>query len=357
MCLACIDTQKAEAFAERMVGILNGGALALMTSVGHRTGLFDVLAARGPATSAELAQRASLNERYVREWLGAMLTGGIVTHDPESRRYTLPAEHAAFLTRSASPDNLAVTAQFIGEMGAVESDIVACFRKGGGVPYERYGRFHEVMADESNQTVVAGLDEHILPLVPGLVARLSAGIDVLDVGCGSGGAMNYLAPRFPESRFFGYDFSPEAISNARRGAAANPRGHARFTVQDVAAMDEAARYDLITAFDAIHDQAHPDRVLAAIHRALRPGGVFLMQDIKGRTAHHENIGNPIAPLLYTVSCMHCMTVSLANDGAGLGAMWGREKAEEMLRDAGFARVDVHELDHDIQNYWYVVRKD
>jgi len=352
MCLACIDTRKADAFAERMLGILNGGSLALMTSLGHRTGLFDAMADGAPRTSAEIARRAALHERYVREWLGAMVAGGIVTVDPETERYTLPAEHACFLTRAASPDNLAVAAQFIPLLGAVEDDIVRCFREGGGVPYSRYPRFHEVMADESGQTVVAGLEEHILPLVPGLSDRLREGVSVLDVGCGRGRAMNRLAQGFPRSRFHGYDFSAEAIATANAEAL---NGNAFFKVKDVARIDEVARYDVITAFDAIHDQVDPARVLAAIRRALKPGGVFLMQDIKGRTAHHENVGHPLGPLLYTVSCMHCMTVSLAAGGAGLGAMWGREKAEEMLADAGFTRIEVKELPHDIMNYWYVVR--
>jgi len=130
-------------------------------------------------------------------------------------------------------------------------------------------------------------------------------------------------------------------------------GNVTFRVHDVAAVEENGRFDLITAFDAIHDQADPAGVLAAIRRALKPDGVFLMQDIKGHSAHHENIDIPLAPLLYTISCMHCMTVSLAAGGAGLGAMWGRELAERMLDDAGFGTLEVLELDHDIMNYWYV----
>jgi 2-polyprenyl-3-methyl-5-hydroxy-6-metoxy-1,4-benzoquinol methylase len=352
-CTTTLDTQRAEAFAGRMLELVNGGALTLMISIGHRTGLFDAMAGQPGATSAEIAGRAGLNERYVREWLGAMVTGRVVECDPDEGTYTLPPEHGAWLTRSASPDNFAVTAQFIPLLGAVEDEIVECFSKGGGVPYSSYGRFHQIMAEESNQTVVAGLEEHILPLVPGLVDRLERGISVLDVGCGSGYAINWLARRFPASRFRGYDFEPDAIVAARREATSP---NAEFRVQDVSLIDEPGRYDLVTAFDAIHDQAKPAEVLAAIRRALKDDGVFLMQDIKGFTPHHKNLDNPVAPLMYTISCMHCMTVSLANGGAGLGAMWGREKAEEMLADAGFARVEVSEMPHDILNLWYVARR-
>src|SRR5213593_715939 len=127
------DPKKAEAFAGRMTGALNDGALCLMASIGHRTGLFDAMRDRTPQTSAEIASRAGLNERYVREWLGAMVTSGVVGVDPESLRYHLPPEHAAFLTRAAAADNLAVFAQYLPLLGNVEDDIVECFKNGGGV--------------------------------------------------------------------------------------------------------------------------------------------------------------------------------------------------------------------------------
>src|ERR671910_2322118 len=138
MSITDLDQAKAEAFAERMVGVLNEGAIALMTSIGHRTGLFDAMAGLPPSTSEQIGSAAGLNERYVREWLGAMVVGGIVEHDPQEDTYHLPPEHAAFLTRAASPDNIAVSAQFISVMGAVEDEIVEVFRQGGGVPYSAF---------------------------------------------------------------------------------------------------------------------------------------------------------------------------------------------------------------------------
>ena len=192
-----LDQQKAEAFAGRMIGTLNEGAIAIMTSIGHRTGLFDTMSGLPFSTSGEIASAANLDERYVREWLGAMVVGGIVEHDPENGTYYLPPEHAAFLTRAASPDNIAVSAQFISVMGTVEDEIVEVFRRGGGVPYSAFPRFHEVMAEDSGQTVVAALFDHILPLVPGLTERLEEGIEVLDVGSGSGRALNLMARAFP----------------------------------------------------------------------------------------------------------------------------------------------------------------
>ena len=248
-----IDATQVEAFAGQMLGILNGASLALMTSIGHRTGLFDTMAGLPPSTSEQIAAATGLNERYVREWLAAMTVGRIVEHDPERGTYHLPAEHAAFLTRAASPDNIAVTAQFIPLMGSVEDGIVESFKHGGGLPYSAFPRFHEVMAEDSGQTVVAVLEDHILPLVPGLTERLEAGIDVLDVGSGSGRVLNLMARMFPNSRFTGYDISEEATARARAEAQENGTTNVRFEVKDAASLDEEELYDLITTFDAIHD--------------------------------------------------------------------------------------------------------
>ena len=351
-----LDASKADAFVQRILGVYNDAALTLMISIGHRAGLFDTMSTLQPSTSEEIASAARLNERYVREWLGTLVAGRIVDYDPERRTYALPAEHAALLTRAASPNNLAVTAQFIPVIAGVEDEILECFRNGGGVPYSSYPRFHEIMAEESGQTVVAGLFEHILPLVPEVVDRLEAGIDVLDVGCGSGRAIIAMAERFPKSRFFGYDFSEEGTARARAEAGRRGVLNANFEVFDAAELSGPARFDLITAFDAIHDQANPARVLEGIGLALRDGGVFLMQDIAGSSHVHQNLDHPLGAYMYTVSCLHCMTVSLANGGAGLGAMWGRETALAMLADAGFANVDVNTLPHDFINLYYVARK-
>jgi 2-polyprenyl-3-methyl-5-hydroxy-6-metoxy-1,4-benzoquinol methylase len=353
------DRQRADAFAGKLLGALNHGALCLMVSIGHRTGLFDSLRGMPPATAEELARKAGLNERYVAEWLGAMVTSGVVEVEPQSRRYRLPDEHAAFLCRAAAVDNMAVFTQYISVMGNVEDDIVQCFRKGGGVPYARFPRFHAVMAEDSGLSVIASLESHILPLVPGLVDRLVEGIRVLDVGCGSGRILTRLAELFPNSTFHGLDLSEEAIENARSAAESKRLQNLQFNRRDLTDFHESAdleSYDFITTFDAVHDQAQPLNVLRGIHRSLPRDGIYLMQEIKGSSDVHKNIDHPIGTFLYAISCMHCMTVSLAQGGEGLGAMWGEEKTREYLAKAGFRAVEKHELSHDIQNNWYVVRK-
>lgn len=356
---ADFDPVKAEAFAGRLLGALNNGALCLMVSVGHRTGLFDVMSTSSPATSEQLAARAGLNERYVREWLAAMATGRIVDLDPTTERYSLPPEHAAYLTRAAAADNMAVFAQYIAVFGNVEDDIVECFKRGGGVPYSRFTRFHEVVAEDSGQSVLSSLESHILPLVPGLTDRLSAGIRMLDAGCGSGRILNRLAALYPRSRFVGMDLSPEAIARARADAAQAGRNNVEFVAVDLSDFDRTAEpesFDFITTFDAIHDQGKPLNVLKGIRRALKEDGVYLMQDINGSSHVHKDLDHPVGTFLYTASCMHCMTVSLAQGGEGLGTMWGEEKTREYLEKAGFASITTHRLAHDVMNNWYVVTK-
>ena len=353
------DAERAQAFAGRFLTTLNNGALCLMASIGHRTGLFDTMSHAGAVTSAELAKHAGLNERYVREWLGAMVTGGVVDYDTATRRYRLPDEHAAFLTRTANADNMAVFAQYIGILGGVEDDIVQCFKHGGGVPYSRFPRFHEVMAEDSGQSVLSSLESHILPLVPGLSERLASGIRVLDVGCGRGRILHKLATLYPRSRFVGIDLSEEAIEYARAAARDAGLTNVEYRAADLSDFDQTAEheaFDFITTFDAVHDQAKPLNVLRGIHRALRPDGVYLMQDISGTSHVHKDCDHPIGTLLYTVSCMHCMTVSLAQGGEGLGAMWGEEQTRDYLARAGFRSVVKNTLAHDIQNNWYTVTK-
>jgi len=351
-----LDQAKKEAFAGQMLGLLNNAFLSLMLSIGHQTRLFDTMADLPPSTSEQIAAAAGLNERYVREWLGAMVTGRIVDYDPQRGTYVLPPEHAAFLIRAAGPDNMAFFAQYVGLMGIVEPKVVDSFRNGGGVPYSAYPRFQELQAEESSRVYDATLINITLPLVPGLVERLERGIDVLDVGCGSGHAINLMAQAFPQSRLTGYDFSEEGVAAGRAEAAGLRLSNARFVVKDIAMLEEAGRYDLITAFDTIHDQAHPARVLRGIFGALRPGGVFLMQDIAASSYLHENLEHPLGPLLYTASTMHCMTVSLAQGGEGLGTVWGEQKARQMLADAGFAEVDVKQVPGDILNSYYITTK-
>ncbi len=346
----------AEDFAGRMLHTMNEAALALMVSVGHRTGLFDVMAAMPAATSAEIASSAALDERYVREWLAVMTTGRIVDHDDATRSFSLPADHAAWLTRAAGRSNLAVGMQYIGLLALVEDQIVDCFRNGGGVPYSAFPKFQAIMAEDSSAVHDATLIDMTLPLVPGLIDRLRHGIDVADVGCGSGHAVNLMAEAFPRSRFVGFDLSDTGIAAARAEADRENLTNARFEKRDAAHLGEITRFDFITTFDSVHDQARPDLMLAGIARALRPDGVYLCVDTSASSELTDNVDHPLGPFLYTVSCMHCMTVSLADGGMGLGTMWGEQTARKMLGDAGFSSIEAVRVDGDIVNAYIIATK-
>ena len=358
MCIACgmtIDEEKRDAFAEKLLGMFNGGVTSLMVSLGHRSGLFDAMADGKPVTSCELAGKARLHERYVREWLGCMVAARIVERDPEEGAHVLPPEHAHWLSRGSTTDNMAVIAQFVSVLGGVEDRVLDCFRKGGGVPYEAYPRFHEVMAEDSGQSIVPIIVDEVVPLIPGLHMRLMGGIDVLDVGCGRGLALMQLARAYPNSQFTGYDLSTEAVADATETARAAGLKNVCFLEMDLTHWHEPKTFDWITAFDAIHDQARPDKVLAAIRKALRPGGVFFMQDIGVSSEPVDNMEHPLGALVYGVSCMHCMTVSLAQGGMGLGAAWGVQMAQAMLKEAGFEDIRMHRFPHDIQNAYFIMQ--
>jgi len=345
-----------EEFADRMVGAIDSASLAILLSIGHQTKLFDTMAELPPASSAQIADAAGLNERYVREWLGGVVAGRIVDYDPEAQTYALPPHRAAVLTRAAGPDNLSRVAQFIPLLAEVEQKVIGCFQTGGGLSYSEYPRFHTLMAEESGEVFNAALVDVILPMAEGLPEQLRAGAEVADIGCGSGHAINLMAQAFPASRFTGIDFSDEGLAAGRAEAERLGLTNASFEQHDVAQLDITDVYDVITAFDAIHDQAHPAQVLANIYRALRPGGVFLMVDIKASSRVEDNVGAPFAAYLYTVSTMHCMSVSLGLDGDGLGTVWGRQLATSMLADAGFGDVAVREIESDPLNLYYVARK-
>lgn len=357
--LSVTASETTEEFAGRMVAAIDGASLTILLSIGHQTGLLDTMAGRPPATSAQIAEAAGLNERYVREWLAGMTTAHVVDYDAGSATYSLPAHRAGVLSRAAGPHNLALVALFLPQLGEIEQKIIGCFKEGGGLAYSEFPRFHALMAEQSAAVFDAALVDVVLPLVDGLPERLRSGADVADFGCGSGHAINVMAQAFPASRFTGIDFSDEAIATGTDEAARLGLTNANFESHNLAQLDTAAKkeaYDVITVFDAIHDQAQPARVLENIYGALRPGGVFLMADIKASSRLEENVDVPMSTYLYTVSLMHCMTVSLALDGAGLGTAWGTQLATSMLADAGFGDVRVAEIESDPINSYYIARK-
>jgi len=230
-----LDEAKIEDFASRMFRNYTAAMLTYMVALGHRTGLFETLAA-GPGTSEQIAHRAGLTERYVREWLGAVTTGGLVEYDPGPRSYTLPAEHAVCLTGEGSL-NVAPFSQMPTLLAQHVAGVADAFRDGGGVPYERYRpEFTEVMDAASRGAFDGQLLTGILPLTADLPLRLAHGIRVADIGCGTGHAVNLMARAYPASTFVGYDFNDEALGRGRAEASAYGLSNVSFESLDLAQL-------------------------------------------------------------------------------------------------------------------------
>ncbi len=336
-----MDRRKAGQFAREMIRRYGEALVTVLVDLGDRTGLFASLA-EGPGTSREIAGRAGLAERPVREWLSALASAGIVEYDPESGVFTLPPERAVCLTGS-SPFNVVPASRWVSLGSKHLEELARSFQTGRGVPGDRFlPESIRVIDDLSRRRYDAALVERYLPLVPGLPERLTAGARVVDFGCGSGHATNLLAAAFPRSTVWGIDLSPEAI--AAGGAEARRLGlsNVQFRVADAAAGGMDAELDLILALDTLHDQARPEEFLASAFRCLRPGGVLFAVEPRASSRLGENIGRLESPYLYGLSVLYCLPVSLAGSGAGLGTCWGSEATREMLGRVGFDPVEERE---------------
>jgi len=360
-------TAKREAFARKLTDILNYGALNLAMGLGYRARLFDVMDAMGrPAAAEAIAGRAGLDLRYVKEWLGVMVCGGVVEISDDgdgTERFHLPRDHADLITRRAGSANMGVYTQEIPLLTRCAMDeVLEGFRTGRGVAYHNYPRFQQFMgqlADAKHREVLVNT---FLPSVDkgAMVRRMADGIRVCDLGCAEGVALILMAEAFPRSAFVGIDISEEALQTARTSAAKRGLTNVTFIQQDAAALDAssvlAGTFDYVTAFDAIHDQTQPLAALRGVRALLKPGGAFSMVDIAAASRLADNRDHPMGAFLYTVSLMHCMPVGLVDGGTGLGMMWGREKAVAMLKEAGFEDVAVVEIPEDAFNLHFFCRK-
>ena len=350
-----LDQVRVEVFAQRLLGHFTSSFVTYMVDLGHRTGLFEALHGE-PATSAGLAARSGLQERYVREWLGAVVTAGIASYDATTGEYTLPAENAATLCGDTE-GNIAPLSMLSGLLARHIPSVAQAFQEGGGVPYANYRPdFTDVMDRLGRATFDSLLVDVIVPLAGELSGRLEEGVRVADIGCGTGHSTNVLARAFPASTFVGYDLAEDAVQAARREADEYGLRNVAFRVQDVAHLPATPPLDAVFAFDAIHDQSDPAGVLARVQDALVPGGTFVMLDIRASSRLENNVGNPVAPMLYGISVLHCLTISLADHGAGLGTAWGHELATRMLADAGFTDTYLYDVPGDPLDVLYVAHK-
>jgi ubiquinone/menaquinone biosynthesis C-methylase UbiE len=359
--------EKKTAFSKRLTAILNHGALNLAMAIGYRTRLFDLMdELDSPETASAIAAKSGLNERYVKEWLGVMVSGQIVELSRASSGedlFHLPKEHGDLITRRAGNSNLGVYTQEIPLLTTCALEpVLRGFSTGEGVTYGHYRDFYGFMTQLADAKHRAVLVEKFLPSVAGgqVLEQLRRGIHVCDLGCGEGTAALLMAEAFPRSTFTGIDFSEECVKKARRGASRKGLGNVFFRSLDAARLrdhrDLLESFDYVTAFDAVHDQTRPLEVLINVHAVLKQGGLFSMVDIAADSDLSENKDHPMGAFLYTVSLMHCMPVGLVDGGAGLGMMWGRQQAVKMLEEAGFEKVQVLNIPDDPFNLHFLCRK-
>jgi len=333
---ASIDSAKQEAFVGQVLANTSAAMVTTLAALGDRLGLFKTLAASGPATSAEIAARAGIVERYAREWLGGMTSAGYVTYDAATRRFALPPEHAAALADEGGPMFFGGVFEMVLSASSVVDRVAEAFRAGGGVPQSAYDdRFWDGMERFSGGWYDNLLVQRWLPAMPDVQRKLRDGADVADVGCGRGRALIRLAQAYPASRYVGYDaFAPSverATAHAREAGVAD-RVH--YEVRD-AASDLPGRFDVITTFDVIHDAVDPVAVLRSIFRALKPDGIYVCLDANCSDKLEENTG-PIGSLFHGISILYCMTTSLAGGGAGLGTLGLHEhKLRDLATVVGF----------------------
>ncbi len=350
-----------------MTDILNYGALNLAMALGYRTRLFEIMDEfETPGTAVEIADKAKLDKRYVTEWLGVMVSGGIVElslGQAGEDLFLLPKEHADLITRRAGNSNLGVYTQEMPLLTHCAMEpVFQGFHTGEGVDYDYYPRFQGFMAELANAKHREVLVDKFLPSVSNyeLVERLKFGIRVCDIGCAEGIAVMLMAEAFPKSEFVGLDISEEAIEKAIEAARDQKLHNVSFLRMDTVNLKKQSEFlnffDYVTAFDSIHDQTQPMEALINAHAILKEGGLFSMVDIDANSRLIENKDHPMGPFLYTVSLMHCMPVGLMNGGAGLGMMWGRERAVGMLKQAGFQDVHVLEIPDDPFNLHFLCKK-
>jgi len=349
-----MDKAKREQFINQAMNYVTGTALSGMIYIGDRVGLFKAMAGAGPLSIPEAAAKTGLQERYVREWLSAMAAAGIVEYDATSERFTFPEEHAAVLADENSPSFLAGFFQNTPAMITVAPRVAEAFVRGGGVPFSEYGPDLVAGIDRSNRAQYQfHLVKRWLPAMPEVVARLQEGGRAADVGCGSGYPSILMAQAFPRSRFYGFDVSEESLERAR--ADAQRKGVAdRVEFQRVSATElpDTPQFDFITSFDAIHDMVNPRGALRAIRHALADDGTYFMVEPKAGDTLAENLG-PMGAMMYSMSTLHCLTVSLAHGGEGIGTAISQSKVRELAEGAGFTHVRRLPIEHLAQAFYEV----
>ena len=351
-----VDMAKAQKTAEQVFGVLGGALVSAMIYLGDRLGFYRTMQSGEPVTSDELARKMGLHERWVREWLQGQASAGLIDYKGEGR-FALSPEAAMVLANENSPLFLAGGFCALPAQMAILERLPESFRTGLGLPYDALGpegaRGVERLLAPFYRTQLVPV---ALPKLDGVVSKLKAGAKVADVGCGGGIAAIEMAKAFPQSAFHGYDISRHALERAGENRA--KAGVTNVTFHDAQAepMPADASFDFISTFDCLHDMAHPEVVIAAIRKALKPQGTWMIADVHGQPSFEQNLtDNPLAPMMYGFSVLCCMSSAMSEpDGLGLGTLGFPEPvARRMVTEAGFTRFKSHDFDNPINAYYEV----
>jgi SAM-dependent methyltransferase len=351
------EKQNAARELARQIGVDFGAALTVaLAFIGDQLGIFKTMAQGGPMRPAQIAERTGLNERYLREWAATMAAAGYIDYDPADQTFRLNAAQRAVLLDEHSVFNMAGAFQYAVTCIKQLPRLTTAFREGGGIPFADFG---PEIAEAIRRMFRAGYETWVvqqwLPAVPETNRRLHEGGDAAEVGCGGGQCLIPVASAFPNSRFTGYDVDPGSIAHAReRAREGGLQVRVCFEQCPAEAMGAAGRFDLVMAFNCIHDMANPRGALRAIRQAIKPDGVMLWSEAKASDRLEDNL-NTWGRSMYGASTMHCMTVSLASHGEGLGSVIGPRLAGELAREAGFVSCEPLGVDNQIHQV-FVLRK-
>ena len=329
---------------QRLMSHLNGYSAITMLSLGHRSGLLAALL-EGGGTASELARRAGTHERSTEEWLAGLTAAGYACHDDGV--FALVEGQDEVFRPGMLPFDVTILLEVKDKFATLMGQVVDSLRDGRGVPYAAYQPEFSAAQDRLNSPKYERyLIDDFVASADGVIDQLEQGAQVADIGCGGGKALTILAARFPSSTFTGYDIDEDALRIGRARAAEAGLHNVHYEAGDAARLDLAQSLDLVLAVDAIHDQGRPQDVLRTVRRSLRAGGTFLMIEPLATGDVDTDSQHPMAPMMYANSLGHCVQVSLAAGGPGLGSMWGRAKAIPMLKAAGFEHVSVYESPSD-----------
>lgn len=332
-----VDQEEVEAFVHKALGDLGSALTASLVVIGDKLGLYKALAAAGPLTPAELARRTDTAERCVREWSAAQAAAGYLTYDAGTGRYELPAAHAAALADEESP--ACVLGGFQGMTAAMRAThrVADAFRHGNGVGWHEHDPELFVGTERFfRPSYNAHLVNEWIPALDGVQARLEAGAEVADVGCGYGASTIILAKAFPRSRFAGFDYhAPSVAAATEKAKAAGVGDRVRFEV--ATAKTYPGVYDLVACFDCLHDMGDPLGAARHVRESLRPDGTWLLVEPFAHDDTEHNL-NPLGRVFYSVSTLVCTQASLAQEvGTALGAQAGEARLRDIVTGAGFSR--------------------